>query len=28
LQEKIAAAHGYEIADHSLVLYVRPRRKG
>jgi len=27
LQEKIAAAHGYEIADHSLVLYVRPKRK-
>ncbi|MSQ98760.1 MAG: ferric iron uptake transcriptional regulator [Xanthomonadales bacterium] len=27
LQEKIAATHGYEIADHSLVLYVRPKRK-
>jgi Fur family ferric uptake transcriptional regulator len=27
LQEKIAAAHGYEIADHSLVLYVRPKSK-
>ena len=27
LQEKIAAAHGYEIQDHSLVLYVRPKRK-
>ena len=26
LQEEIAARHGYEIADHSLVLYVRPRR--
>jgi len=24
LQEKIAADHGYELADHSLVLYVRP----
>ena len=24
LQEEIAAAHGYEIEDHSLVLYVRP----
>ena len=27
LQEEIAAEHGYEIADHSLVLYVRPRRR-
>ena len=27
LQEKIAAAHGYEIADHSLVIYVRPKPK-
>lgn len=27
LQEKIAASHGYEIEDHSLVLYVRPIRK-
>jgi len=26
LQEEIAAEHGYEIEDHSLVLYVRPRR--
>lgn len=26
LQEEIAARHGYEITDHSLVLYVRPRR--
>lgn len=26
LQEEIAARHGYEIADHSLVLYVRPLR--
>jgi Fur family ferric uptake transcriptional regulator len=27
LQRKIAAAHGYEIEDHSLVIYVRPKRK-
>ncbi len=27
LQEKIAAAHGYTIEDHSLVMYVRPRGK-
>lgn len=27
LQEKIAAAHGYRIEDHSLVIYVRPIRK-
>jgi len=26
LQEEIAARHGYEIDDHSLVLYVRPIR--
>jgi len=26
LQAKIAAAHGYAIEDHSLVMYVRPRR--
>ena len=26
LQEKIAAEHGYELKDHSLVLYVRPKR--
>jgi Fur family ferric uptake transcriptional regulator len=26
LQEKIAAQHGYDIEDHSLVIYVRPRR--
>ncbi|MBE9549180.1 MAG: ferric iron uptake transcriptional regulator [Proteobacteria bacterium] len=26
LQEKIAAKHGYEIVDHSLVIYVRPRK--
>ncbi|MGH8213349.1 MAG: transcriptional repressor [Rhodanobacteraceae bacterium] len=27
LQREIAARHGYELADHSLVLYVRPKRK-
>ena len=27
LQREIAAKHGYEIADHSLVLYVRPKGK-
>lgn len=27
LQREIAAKHGYEIADHSLVLYVRARKK-
>jgi Fur family transcriptional regulator, ferric uptake regulator len=26
LQRDIAAKHGYEIQDHSLVLYVRPKR--
>ena len=26
LQEKIAADHGYELTDHSLVLYVRPKK--
>ncbi len=26
LQEEIAAAHGYEIEDHSLVLYVRKKK--
>ena len=26
-QRKIADAHGYDIEDHSLVIYVRPRRK-
>lgn len=26
LQKKIAAEHGYEIEDHSLVMYVRPKR--
>lgn len=25
LQEEVAAAHGYEIEDHSLVLYVRKK---
>jgi len=25
LQAKIVAEHGYEIVDHSLVLYVRPK---
>ena len=27
LQHEIAARHGYEIEDHSLVLYVRPKQK-
>ena len=27
LQHEIAAKHGYQIEDHSLVLYVRPKRK-
>lgn len=26
LQHEIAEKHGYELIDHSLVLYVRPRR--
>lgn len=26
LQRKIAAAHGYEIEDHALVLYVRKKK--
>jgi Fur family ferric uptake transcriptional regulator len=26
IQNEIAAKHGYEIEDHALVLYVRPRR--
>jgi len=26
-QKKIAADHGYEIEDHSLVIYVRPKSK-
>lgn len=28
LQREIAAKHGYEIQDHSLVLYVRPLKGG
>lgn len=27
LQHEVAARHGYQIEDHSLVLYVRPRKK-
>jgi Fur family transcriptional regulator, ferric uptake regulator len=27
LQDQIAAAHGYEIIGHSLVLYVRPKKR-
>jgi len=27
LQREVAAQHGYEIEDHSLVLYVRPKPK-
>lgn len=27
LQKKIATAHGYDIEDHSLVIYVRPKKK-
>ena len=26
LQAQIAAEHGYDIVDHSLVIYVRPRK--
>ena len=26
LQKKIAAEHGYELVDHSLVLYVQPKK--
>ena len=26
LQSEIAAEHGYEIEDHSLVIYVRPKK--
>ncbi len=26
LQKRIASEHGYEIEDHSLVLYVRPKK--
>ena len=28
IQAEIAKKHGYEIEDHSLVLYVRPRKGG
>lgn len=28
LQRDIAARHGYELVEHSLVLYVKPRKKG
>jgi Fur family ferric uptake transcriptional regulator len=27
LQREIADKHGYEIEEHSLVLYVRPKKK-
>lgn len=27
LQKKIAERHGYELEDHSLVMYVRPKRR-
>lgn len=27
LQREIARKHGYDLIDHSLVLYVRPRKK-
>jgi len=27
LQEKIAADHGFVLTDHSLVLYVKPKKK-
>ena len=27
LQAEIAAEHGFEIEDHSLVLYVRPKKR-
>lgn len=26
LQQEVAASHGYDIDDHSLVLYVRPKK--
>ena len=26
LQKEIAEQHGYELHDHSLVLYVKPRQ--
>ena len=28
LQHEIAEAHGYEILDHNLVLYVKPKSEG
>ena len=28
IQREIAAKHGYVLEDHSLVLYVRPRKRG
>lgn len=28
LQHEIAGQYGYDIEDHSLVIYVRPKRKG
>lgn len=28
LQRKMAEKHGYELLDHSLILYVRPRESG
>lgn len=28
LQRKMAEKHGFELLDHSLVLYVRPRKSG
>lgn len=27
-QREIAAKHGYDIVEHSLVLYVKPKKKG
>ncbi len=27
IQREIAAEHGYELVDHELVLYVRPRHE-
>jgi Fur family ferric uptake transcriptional regulator len=27
LQKRIAAEYGYELTDHSLVLYVKPLKK-
>ena len=27
LQKQIAAKHGYEIEEHALVLYVRPKKQ-